>query len=355
MRSTVQTLVVVGLLSSLGGCAVFLPAHPRSNLRKKEKTRLFLVENTTAAPGKPLKLTSSGTANGDAPESALTGAALGAKAIELAVDQSQKALEKEASLYTASFASKGVGEFFLSYDKNPDTRRDSKNKTENVMTIDAAVKLSAFVLAKTAEDEIQSIYKFRVEPQSKGDAFQLFLDDVWIRGSKAKVFEPSLLTKFPLLYGWFLDSDESVDLQPVVRIEAVWTDQKQKQHREIILELGDGSMPPLKDVAISGDDSGPSATDVGCAAWTWLIDKDATLPTRKDFNHLRPRRALGLFSSVPVSIFPDGTIWGRGNYTLTVQVTESDDFGQYPKKAAEAIEEDREKIIQKANEFLTTD
>jgi hypothetical protein len=70
-----------------------------------------------------------------------------------------------------------------------------------------------------------------------------------------------------------------------------------------------------------------------------------------------PLATTGWVPSIPASIWKatsktNPEIKGYGNYTITVTVTESDDFGKLVAKAAEATRQNKQKIVERVVEVI---
>ncbi|MGE0706401.1 MAG: hypothetical protein AB7N76_15110 [Planctomycetota bacterium] len=209
-------------------------------------------------------------------------------------------------------------------------------------------RLELFERDSLQDSERVAYYHFRVTASEAGDAFRIQLDRARVVRSKAKVFEPRLWTRF-MIYGClvplFTDAgDQAVDLDIDVEVIATWTDAKQATHRETLASLH-WKLPDysIENVGVDKNgDSAPAGKDPAAsapAAWK----RGSNDSYQSDW-----------IPSPPVSLDPAGKPRGMGTYTLKVSVTESDDFGDLVKQGAEQLEKNKDKIVERVVERVTS-
>lgn len=287
--------------SALVGCSAIFPAHPASEFKDGEETKLTLLE--CPEEGRITRF----------PAAAL--APLIPVVAGFAIDKAADALETEAERYSASYSAKASGELYW----------HTPHKAGNAWSAD--IKLCGFQLVRTVGDEPASRFVFDVVPAAAGDAFEVTLAEYEIQKAKAKVFD-ARASSHPvsrvLLVGFFHDlgnlfgfsdyGDASLDANLKVEIEAVWVDNKGKYHTETISTLN----RTITDINLDEPMAGTGES------WGWL-------------------------PPVPVS-YLNGSPWGRGNFNLRVTVVEADDFGELVAKAAEKLRDNKEVIVERVTE-----
>ena len=222
-------------LISLTGCNLIFPKVANSDLREDERVVLRLEPNND----QDLKLNYKhrGVQANVVPLAGLAAAAIPVVA-GYAIDAAKKALDNEAQLHTASYASRESDEFFK-------TKPTFTNKE-----IAAVVSLSGFRVIRYADDGPQAVVSFALESSTEGDGFRLKLTKMAIRGCKAKVFYPRWWTKV-LIYGFFQEGHESVDVQVTVDLQAIWTGNAQTLHDQSLAHV---VLDP-KRMSLTGKDS----------------------------------------------------------------------------------------------------
>jgi len=296
------SLVVV----PLSGCKVFLPAHPKSHFDDEVEVTLEVSENTNLAKA-PEIVPMSGAA------------AAAATAAGVLIDLADKALEAEAKEYTASYTAKASGEFYHDY------------KVVGGAPSSLRVRPHMLMLRRTAEGSTASEFDFELRPSSAGDAFRLYLNGMQIHKSMAKVFDTRWWNR-AMLYGLLLPlftdtGDGEIDVVIQVKFEATWTDKNSLSHRATLADLewkiGDYSLDENKRIE------------------------------NKPADHDRPVFSSDWIPAPPLSVSTNGVPIGRGNYTVTITVTETDDFGEYVQKASEELRKNKDKITERVSRYVT--
>ena len=267
------------------------------------------------------------------------------------------ALRKEAERFEAAYSITRSGEFYLA----PPSYRDAR--------FEASLALGEFALERSASKkasllrawlplfgardapERSAAFDFEVVPSSCGDAFQILLTGAYLRHSKAKVFHPQWdhywWTRIPLVYGFLYDllnifgvvewGDGAIDIDIELKVEAVWVDSKNQGRRATLGLL----RTRLSDVEIRSNCEIP---DFSKRHGSGPEDKCNALKGDEV-------RSTGWLPAFPRSTYKQEP-WGLGNYTLTLKVSEFDEFGESVSGAGEVVQEGREAIVERVVERL---
>lgn len=325
MNQFLLFLFLVVILVSQNGCSslnrnlsnLFFPPNPNSDIRTGETVEINLIFDKTrkeVAQTYPKNL------------GVRSGAAAG-PIIDLALSQLQKFFEEEAKRYSASYSAVAVSDIFYVGVAN-----------------DAPINLQGIHFKRNVKGDTAMELCLQVYPTLDKTAFEIKPVSVVVRKAKAKLiafdwFSPfgfDLLAPWTALKGdWSTLYDNDVDLRVQFTLTAVWVDEKQKGHSEVVAtsefklqntKLGE----PIWYV----DRSSPQDTD-NCEL---IVKKELTVSKGS-----APFRGQ-LFQAVPrsvVKIAKDQEIFGTGNFILNIIVTEYDQFGERVKELGTKIEENK--------------
>jgi hypothetical protein len=314
--------------------AVIFPANPNSWRTKGERTELKTVckldpdctraEAIVRANRPPAVLFSTGSAYS---QQGLGMGEAAAAAVELALKQIGKFLEKEAERYTATYSATTMGTAFYTG-----------------WTTAADINLTGLTLARYVENETTPAMALDLDVNGSvdGTAFELRPRSVYVRKAKAKL--PAFEWLDPV--SWFDGEDNDLDLTVAVSIYGVWVDNSQKGHVDLVsdgsfkisnLELGQVYGVGGKPIP-GGNLTGHLSPAVPRSQLGSIIETHEQVQVAR--SPLAP--APGFDSRTMELARP---LLGPGNYFVTFLVTEHDDYGTKVKEAADALADRRENIV----------
>lgn len=267
-----------------GGCTL-IPAQPRSFQRSNEEVTVA-INHKTKARGLPL----------------LAAAAIPA-ACNFLIKRASTELKAEVDNFTAEYSASVSDDLFYvpgarGLEENPEDREINIRSivVTRWITVEGKGRVPAFEL------------EMQMRPAFDQTAFQLVPVRAKMDFSKVKMVQRSW--SHPWTYS--IPSDDTVDVDVDIAIEAYWIDESGESHIQPMARL----TLPLRGLKL-----GEERTDFGETVTEW-------------------------FPAVPpsVALDSDGTrLYGTGNYTFRARVTEYDDAGQRVARYSETLEDNREK------------
>ncbi|MDR4517663.1 MAG: hypothetical protein MRK00_09815 [Nitrosomonas sp.] len=340
----------------LSGCSsisrnlsnLIFPPYPNSDQRKGEAVSLSFQYHTDVNNNEDRDNIRSGWQgcidnNANQPHSFVIGGALGAAALTFAIQQAQQFLKDEAKRYSASYSAIGIGDHFYTgrgstvHEPNPNDstntievfKPDLKKSCEKIVATD----LKSMTLKRTVSGEDNKGNKasipameltFDIDSSLDGTAFQIKPGKITVYKSKAKIaaIDFSRPLGFDLLAPWTIFNlnspaelsllrPQKVDVTVQISIMAVWVDNKEVGHSELIAS---------REFKVS----------------------NLTLGTEKQI----PQTDKQLFPAIPRSFF-DKDKYGLGNFVVSVNVTEYDNFAERVQELDKGLEKNKDGIIKR--------
>jgi hypothetical protein len=289
-------LCLVGALQA--GCALWLPAHPRSERREDGRVALRLRHRAKDPVDRPCEAPPAPGPRADEAVAVAPAAALIPIVADFVVQQVVAEIAREAERYTADYAAFAADDRFYAC-RGPE----------------APINLEALELTRSAGGRQAFSLTVLVEPSIDGTAFKLVPAAARLDYAKAKV----LGRRWYLPWSWLGGRREALDLDVEITIEALWTDAADRIHRAVIADLP---------IALRGVPLGPAPTAVPLDA------------------------ASGWFPAVPRSRpkDPKSGLLGLGTYVVRARVREYDDFGRRVERLSVLVEKHREDLVRRARE-----
>ncbi|MEQ9559802.1 MAG: hypothetical protein RIG67_28845 [Rhodospirillales bacterium] len=336
VRRTISGLIAVSAVMVLAGCSsigkqlsdIFFVPHPNSAETEGEITELHLIYKTKPA----------GAVAGALP-------ALGPVLAAAAVKEIEGAIEAESKRYVASYSASVSGEFF-----------------ENTSKILRGIRFVRKINAKSGEDAVaptaMSLCMLVDVLPSAQSVFRLRPYSLTFVSSKAKVvvfdllspFGFDLLNPWELVTDWFqggpkLVQDDDVDLTIDVKVTNLILEKQSNLMKTV--ELGSLSLP-LKKTKMATPPTVPDHTAPGirtrpCDEQNFddLIKSNGSMAAGTlNFDGFMPR---------PRKISEGDT---AELFTVSVNVTEVDDFGARVKELGEKFKEKKEGFQEQLNNLF---
>ncbi|WP_339133890.1 MAG: hypothetical protein WGN25_13955 [Candidatus Electrothrix sp. GW3-4] len=341
-----KRLLVLSLLClTLTGCSsvnrnvsnLVFPPYPDSDQREGETVQLSLgyVKEWAECD---IKKSCQATAKKEdgTRETALfsPASATAASVLQMATEQVQEFLKKEAERYTASYSALAVGDHFygkcLSANDPADSPYFTKQYRSSADQVYAcptdgqrSIHLQELHLTRSLPElgEVMSLV-FTIEETIDGTAFQIRPKNIAMTHAKAKVaaFDISRPFGFDLLAPWTVMQTmqtrslsparpKKVDVTAEVSITAVWLDRQQQGHSEVIAtrKFNFGSIP-------------------------------------LDGQRYAMTSSPQLFPAIPRSQLGNGKL-GPGNFIVSVLVTEYDDYAERVMELEQGVEDKRDGFL----------
>lgn len=385
-RRPSATALVIALfaLVASSACSTIFPAHPHSEYLEDEE--IILLVQHGALPIDHIETDTPPLAAGAL---AALAAPVTEWALGRALDKAGELIQKEADRYTATYSANSLGEF----------KANGKD-------------IRGFTLTRRARagDGSESLptshLRFEIDgdPESETDGLTVSLTDVFVRSSKAKVFDaswnldrwPGFWSRIPFAFGFIYDvlfaigiidwGDAQVDVNVKASMEVTWVDGERKTNREKLFEFE----KTQADMSISQNNESSKGfvcgiydvrDDNGEPKLTFIrsdtlkeeaLRLAATSAASEDYRLARaglekasqtvgekatckihhvhyPKNGRPQLSTRPVPKSYTGSGWVPvKRFDLTAQIVESDDFGELLAKGSTGIEKNKEDWIKKA-------